>query len=405
MAKVGGLGLGGRGSGSGAAFQLSAPARLSYVYAPAGEPWEVEIREGETNIVARTPNSLGRSHVLAYGLEQVQRCLDLLSFGKRENLLTKRPGDDHIVLFLRDGAYVAQHVCVSALGIHMNMSVEIKDKDGNVSTANPRPPVWTPGLRFYRLSQSNTDLYDAYRSLWLGFEALLDIICPNQPVERERDWLLRALFQIGSSIDLRGFVPNNCSDPVAYIVGTQYDHIRCRLFHGKIAQASSRPDFPDPEEVASAYERLIRLWREIAERCLSVQSGGGGGMTDAGFKMMLDNALTNQLTMYFTDDPSPITKEDTEVSPMGRPVLPFSKVTYLSETAPGRVSFVGSQALAEIKVLPVVHRICSKAADVLLTGWCIEEGLCLDGTDYLESYQGFRLINRDLPRVVFGEDS
>lgn len=406
MAKVGKIELGGRESGSGVAFQLSAPAQLSHVYAPTGEPWEVEIRKGETNIVARTPNSLGRSDILAYGPEQVQRCLDLLSFEKRENLLVKRPGDEHIVLYVRDGAYVAQHVSVSALGMGMKVSVKITDKDGNVLPANPTsPPVWTPGLRFYRLSQSNTDLYDAYRNLWLGLEALLDTICPKRRNERERKWLFRAISQVGSTIELKRFVPSNCSDPVAHIVETQYEHIRCRLFHAKVAQPISRPDIPDPEEVASAYEWLIRLLREIAQRCLSVRSGGGGGVTDAGFKMVLDNALADRLTIYFTDDTSPFKKEDTEVSPGGRPVFPFSKVTYLSETAPGRVSFIGLQALAEIEVVPVVHRICSKAGDALMTGWSIEEGLYLDGTDYLESYQGFRLINRDLPRIVFGEDS
>jgi hypothetical protein len=288
----------------------------------------------------------------------------------------------------------------------MNVNVVITDKDGKVVPPNPAPPpVWTPGLRFYRLSQSNTDLYDAYRSLWLGLETLLDTICPKLPAERERDWLLRAISHVGSAIDLKRFVPSNCTAPVAYIVGTQYDHIRCRLFHSKIAQPISNPDVPDPEEVASAYERLIRLWREIAEHCLSVRPGGGGAVTYAGFKMMLDNALADRLTMYFTDDASPTKKEDTEVSPSGRPVFPFSIVTYLSETAPGRVSFIGSQALAEIEVVPVVHRICSKAGDALMTGWSIEEGLCLDGIDYLESHQTIRLINRDLPRIVFGEDS
>lgn len=151
---------------------------------------------------------------------------------------------------------------------------------------------------------------------------------------------MRAISQAGATIDLKQFVPAGCDDPAAYIVDAQYKNIRCRLFHSKIAPAISRPDVPDPEDVISAYEHLVRLWREIAERCLSVRSGGGGAFTYAGFKMMLDNALTNRLKMFFTDDPSPIRIEDTEVSPTGRPIYPFSTVTYLSETSPGRTAWL-----------------------------------------------------------------
>jgi hypothetical protein len=409
MAKIGNIELGGRGLGCGIAFQLSGPAPVSHLYIPAGEAWEIEMCEGQPNIVARTPNLLSRPDVLAQGLEQVQRCLDLLSFEKRLNLNVKRAGDEHIVLFSRNGDLVLQHVDVSPIAMGVSATVELRDKNGNVLPPNTdSPQVWTPGLRFYRLSQSNTDLYDAYRCLWLGLEALLDVICPKIPRERENEWLYRALSDVGNTIDLKQFVPascTGCTDPVAYIVGTHYDHIRCRLFHAKIVATVSKADIPDPEEVSSAYEKLLRLWREIAIRCLAVHSGGGGAVTYVGFKLMLDSALRECLTMYFTDDPTPVKKEDTEVSPNGHPIFQFANVSYLSETAPGRVSFIGSHPLAGISELPEVHRICSRARDSLMTGWSTEQTLYLDGVDYLESHQTFRLINRDLPRVVFGEES
>jgi hypothetical protein len=208
-----------------------------------------------------------------------------------------------------------------------------------------------------------------------------------------------------TSIDLKQFVPDKSTDPVAYVLGTQYDHIRCRLFHAKVEPPAADLDVPNPEEVTIAYERLLRLWREIAIRCLSVRSSGGGVVTYVGFKMMLDNALADQLKMYFTDDASPAKKEDTEVSPTGRPVFPFANATYLSETAPGRVSFIGSHPLADIAVMPAVHRICSGVSDGLMTAYSIAEGLYPDGVDYFESHQTIRLINNDLPRVTFGEDS
>src|SRR5688500_7696053 len=102
MASVGSIVLGGRGLGSGIAFQLSAPAPFSHAYAPIGEDWEVETHRGEATIVARTHDILSRADVLARGTEQVQRGLDLLSFENRQNLLIKRPSDDHVVVFMRD---------------------------------------------------------------------------------------------------------------------------------------------------------------------------------------------------------------------------------------------------------------------------------------------------------------
>ena len=404
MARVGSIELGGHGLGSGVAFYLSDPAPFSYTYTPEETAWSVEAREGGTMIVARTHEDLNRSSLLAQGLEHVQRTLDLWSFEKRQNLLVKRPGDNHLVVFLRDGKYVMQHVDVTALPMRLNVNVVIKDRDGNtIPDPPPSSPVWTPGLRFYRLSQSSADLFDAYRSLWLGMEAILDSICPKQPDERERQWLLRAISDVGNRMDLTPFAPTNCTNPAAYIVGTQYDYIRCRLFHAKNAPTTSVPNLPDPEKVAIAYERLIKLWRKIAERILGIHSGRSSAVTHIGFKKMLDNAFTNRLTMYFTDDPTPESKQDTEVSPLGHEVFPFAEVTYLSETAPGRVSYFGSQGVTDLETIPVIHRICSKLDEVLTITWSSEEGLYLDNVDVFESHQTTRLVNRDLPRVIFGD--
>jgi hypothetical protein len=288
----------------------------------------------------------------------------------------------------------------------MSVAVRVTDVDGNTVPAEPEPaPVWIPAMRFYRHSQSSRDLYDAYRSLWLGFETLLDSICAKLERERERDWLLRAISHVASMADLRSLVPSTCKHIAAYIVGTQYDHIRCRLFHSKPSKTKSPLDLPNPEDVSSAYESLIRIWRTIASQCLGVRPGASGAMTYAGFKIMLDNTLQDKLTAYVTDDPSPVTKEDTRVSPLDHPVYPFEKLTYLSETSPGRVSFVASQGLHGAMAPHTVRRICSMAGNVLLTASTISDALELSGADCVESYQSIRLVNRDLPRTLFGANS
>lgn len=356
-------------------------------------------------MVARTTDLLDRSALLSTGLEYAQRCLDIVSFEKRSEALLANPSATHVVLFQRDSTLVLQHVDVSTIGVGIGAAtLVVKDKDGNVNEEPVQPPVWTPGLRFYRLSQSSSDLYEAYRNLFLGLETLLDTLHPKKPREQERKWLLRALTAVAEAAGLQLLLPKDAGDPAAYIVDTQYDRIRLRLFHAKPSKSGKPLDLPDPEEVTAAYERLIRIWRQIAERCLSVRSGGGGAMTYVGFKMMMDGALSSGLTMYFTEDDSPLQKSDSEISPLGKPLFPFHKTAYLGETAPGRVSLLGLFACQAGKNLPVIHRIGAKAGQSLLLVGGITGGLEISGVDVFESQQTFRLRNLGLPKTLFGED-
>jgi hypothetical protein len=413
MSQIGNIAFGGHGIVgqlgkpivSAVAFDLSQPSLFDYIYTPSGEQWEIELKSGQSTIIVRTPDHVDRLALLAHGLEQAQRCLDLIAFESNLNILVQKPSERHIVLFRREAKLVLQHVAVSNLGVSFSARVIMKDKDGNViPSASPPPPVWIPGLRFYRISQTSQDLYEAYRNLFLGFEALLDAFCPKQPQERERDWLLKAVRLVGDTVNLSQFVPSNCTDPPAYIIGTQYDHIRCRLFHAKPSTNNMTLDIPEPEAVASAYERLVRIWRQIAQDCFSVRGGGNGGMTYVGFRMMMDNFLSQGLTMYFTGDPSPFKKDDEEISPLGQPVFEFQDVQYLSETMLGHVACVGSHLISPTSRFPVIHRIGSQVQGSLLTADCVTEGILLEAVDCFESYQIIRLINRDLPKVMFGLD-
>jgi hypothetical protein len=412
MARISGLSLGGRGTAPaapavvGVAFDLTRAPVSDFLYRPDGTAWEVEIRAGQRSVVARTADLLDRSDLLATGLEYAQRCLDIVSFEKRSEALLANPGVTHVVLFQRDNALVLQHVDASTLGVGIGAAtLVVKDKDRNIKEQPVPPSVWTPGLRFYRLSQSSSDLYEAYRNLFLGLETLLDTLHPKKPREQERKWLLRALTAVAETAGLQQLLPQDARDPAAYIVDTQYDRIRLRLFHAKPSKSGGKPlDLPDPEEVTSAYERLIRIWRQIAERCLSVRSGGGGAMTYVGFKMIMDGALSSGLTMYFTEDDSPLQKSDFEISPLGKPLIPFHKTVYLGETAPGHVSLLGSFAVEGGEPLPVIHRVGAKTGESLLLVGGVTGGLEISGVDVFESQQTFRLRNLGLPKTLFGED-
>jgi len=220
MARIGTLSMGGRGAAPGApvvhavAFDLSHDPKCDFLYSLDGLSWEVEIKAGQRSVIARTPDVLERSELLATGLEYAQRGLDIVSFERRSEAVLANPGDTHILPFSRDNRLVLQHVDVSDLGVSIGAEAVVRDADGNIREQEVPPPVWTPGLRFYRLSQTSRDLYDAYRNLFLGLEALLDTACPKRADERERDWLLRAFSGIAQDAGLRELVPKNVTDPV-----------------------------------------------------------------------------------------------------------------------------------------------------------------------------------------------
>jgi len=411
MARIGSIDIGGHATlgttGNpmlcGAAFDLAEEVKADFIYAPSGTPWEVETRAGQSRVVARTSLTLTRQEVLSQGLEWSQRCLDLLSFERRVHLLLANPGDKHVLLFFRDGTLVLQHGVVANLHTSVSVEAVVTDREGRVKLHTPPPSVWVPALRYHRLSQASRDLYEAYRNLFLGLEALLGDVCPKKVNEREREWLLRAMSEVGRRVNLGHFVPEGILDAPAYLIGTQYDAVRCRLFHAKGDARGTALDIPNPEEVGVAYERLVRLWRDIARVCLSARCGGEGGMTYAGFRMMMEEALSRGLSMYFTDDPSPAGKDDTEVSPLGMKVCSFKDAVFHGETDPGRVTFLGSQPVSELPEPPAVHRVCAKAGETLLLVSCVEDGLEMTDVDVFESLQTIRLRNRDLPRVAFGE--
>ncbi len=55
------------------------------------------------------------------------------------------------------------------------------DADGNLVPPVPTPPLaWHESLRYFRLSQTTDDLFDAYRNAYLALESILSSIAPQR---------------------------------------------------------------------------------------------------------------------------------------------------------------------------------------------------------------------------------
>ena len=327
--------------------------------------------------------------------------MDIIAVRKLVILILDHPEINHIALFQRNEETILRHFSVNALGIKTSISVEVRDKDGNIKPSIPIPETsWTWAYRYYRLSQASQDIFEAYRNLFLSFEALLHSICPQITRERERTWLKRALSEVSTKVPLARHVPMNITDPIDYFMRSQYEDIRCRLFHAKYPDALLPHEELNPTDVLAAYEALLRLWRDIAETYSQVPRVGGG-VTYQGFKFWMDGVFNCPFSLHFTEDNSLPRKDDTQVSPLGLTTFEFEQSRYLGETKPGIVSWQGEISLLDIHKHLCIHRICSLVDGTLLNVDFIRNGLSPSEADIFQTYQSMRLLNRGQPKVTF----
>jgi hypothetical protein len=407
MARIGSIYIGGSEGktqtgevfNSGIAFSLESDSKINKIFTFDND-WEVEVCQGNQNIVSRCKKNLTIEQILLTGFELCQKLLDLLSVEKQLEMNIKSPGDNYVLLFNNEGKTILRYVDTLDINVSISgVSLVQYDKDGNIIPQPPRPPVnWVPAFRYYRLSQSSRDLYEAYRNLFLGLESMLSIICPKARNEGEKKWLLRALNEINKKSSLSSLIPENPSDPVAYIIKTQYDSIRCKLFHAKINSILPYETL-DPTIVSKAYERLLMVWRQIAKDYFGVNSEGGV-MTYAGFKSIIDAGFKQLFVFCATADPSVPTKEDDAISPSGFPSFIFDENKYEGEIGPGRTLLTGvlSEALIQIDV---IHKVCTQVDSKLISVSHIKDGIYPLGVNMFENYEILRLVNKSTPKAIF----
>ena len=275
-----------------------------------------------------------------------------------------------------------------------------KDKDGNII---PEPSEsqqeWRLAFRYYRLSQLSSDIYEAYRNLFLAFEYTLNQICPKNSSENETKWFKRALNFVNDRVNISTLVPDETNDPVAFIVGKQYEYIRCSLFHSKskiIVPHGKR----DPTEITEEYERLLQLWKEIIKEHFGINNHGSI-ITYAGQKTILNGLFCKGFDIQYTDDSTPVNPCDRFVSPANHAVYSFSELNYDNTSRQDQVTLNGKILTEDLDNFKAIYRIAIKIKNELLSIDYIKDGLSTDGIDVFETYQSFRIVNKNLPKTDF----
>jgi hypothetical protein len=155
---------------------------------------------------------------------------------------------------------------------------------------------WHDSMRFFRFSQTSTDLFDSFRNLYLALESILSHICPMQlnrsggPGEGESRWTLRALREAETRLqgkfqgmDMSHYLPSGqYPDPAQAVFDELYVQVRTRIFHAKRGRPFLIPqDQAERDEVVDAITRFSTLYSDLAElefgaRFLRTGLGKGG---------------------------------------------------------------------------------------------------------------------------------
>jgi len=373
----------------GVSYALSRKPTVPFTYTTQQGDWHIEFTTESNDAVARTKNEMSYEAVQSGGFSAIQEALDVLSVKGIFSANIEEPAKSNTSVYRKNGATVL--AVYSLLDFPMGVQVEVTSIDASGQKVKPPPlpePVWNESFRYYRLSQCSSDLFDAYRNLFLAFEALLNSICNKKPKEKERVWLERALSYVAAKASLAHFTPTGNGDPVSYIVSSQYENVRCKLQHAKFPNAQLPHAQLTPQVVRQAYSELVRIWRQIAGAYFRVPTGGGV-ITYAGFSVMMENVFQSGVTIHYMPGMTTPRSENTF------PSYEFALTKYEGQVKPGVVRIVGKESIAtdSERYKNPVHQFCiaTTTANPFSIGY-IESGLTITGIDEWECIHDLRLI-------------
>ena len=352
----------GNARGCALAVTLARPPQRSRTFAFTGAGWEVETRQGIGRAVARSADGMERAALLDAGIDAIHRALDLASVEDGDHLATVAPADEHIGLTLEHGQVVVWHRSVAEMVAGAEASIRGIRSDGTVVPDPPRVELgWTPAFRFYRLAQGSRDLFEAYRNMFLALEALLSSRVQRRRderggLEKEKDWLLRALNVAGTETDLRALVGPRSTDPAKELCNRVYE-VRRQLFHAKAGQALIPHDRASYLAVAQAYPMLVSLWLSVATAWLPLEQRGGG-LAYPGFKKVFEGAFYGA-RMSLTADTTPFSENDESISPKGLSRHDFPDATAISEGRKGLMELRGRVQTALLPSAQIVGRVAA----------------------------------------------
>lgn len=236
--------------GSGAAFLLDAPAKVSLTLSfPDGL---VAIRQDAPFATVSLVRPLSQEDAKNDAWRVLQEALDVLA-ARRQATLQTAEGDCTYLVWVKDGTgYELVFVDTADVPWSISMSIKVEGAGTPVPTPSPPPPPRHPALRFYRLAHASADLFDAFRNAYLALECLASEATPKGASESELNWLKRAL-----AGPLSAGLPSGVIEPGT--VDDIYRDGRLPTFHAKMGSTFYAPHGPERESMQARFDTLALL--------------------------------------------------------------------------------------------------------------------------------------------------
>jgi len=263
---------------AGAAFTLLSPASSDAFLSLDGSA-EIEVKEGQRPAVVRFTNSADANTTFERGHRLAQQGLDLLSVLGKQDAAIQDAEDEHLLWWTEPSGLVLRLVSTSVFKLGVgSVTAIVRDKEGNVIPPTPARPRHHIAFRYYRLAQATDDLFDAYRNMYLAFEALLSSRYPMDKGEREIVWLRRALGAAATTVQLNSLGVVSGDDLVEALLDTIYRDARLPLFHAKEGRDYFAPQdsVADQAAVSRALAVLTGLVLQMAQMWYEARRARGG---------------------------------------------------------------------------------------------------------------------------------
>jgi hypothetical protein len=369
--------------------------------------WTAEVLAGTQTIVARGPQASGYEIALDAGLNAAQEALDVFCIRGTLSLAVVRVEATHFAWWTDSARTIMRVVGVVDRNVGMTATLSVVDSHGNPKPVPPLPVVWHESFRYFRVSQTSTDLFDAYRNLYLALESILTTMVPvlqlsNGRSEPESSWLKRALRKIHrETLPLARYAPPGSIDPPAAIYQDVYAQTRTAIFHAKQGRRALLPQHPGTRAgVVDTLERLSRLYLDFVDKALGVRRAAGV-MTLGGFNLAMQPLIDVTSEMAISDDDSPLDRADTAVNPGGGSVAQFAAAYDPALDRPGYKYWLGELHSARFGPVQRVSRLGLLHHSILTQAKRLDDPVSLSGIDVLQVQLGQRLVNTNHPRATF----
>jgi hypothetical protein len=409
MPSLGGIRLvdGPENLASGAAFELERPAREDAT--ALIDSWSVEVVSDQKLVVARGGRDIGYEEALTTGLLLAQQGLDLLSVQGKGDLSIRGFDDDHIAWWVEPKGLVIRVVSIAPMRIDVPpITAVVSNASGQqVPQAVPPPPSWHESFRYFRLSQTSDDLFDAYRNAYLALESVLSSIAPqkmNQAgdiAESEGGWFRRALEAANKLVPLSKFVPSGTNDPIQYLFNELFVEMRSAMSHAKSGRRVLLPrNAAERDDVTDSLERLVELYLGLAQVHLDTRRAGGF-MFAAGFRLLTEESLA-AMNFLASDDEAPFDPAGTVLNPSGGQLVPLPDEGPVDTTTSFLTKKLASAPANHLVSLGFVRKVGGSEPDGTPTMAAILPGRLMIGSALrFEAELGIRGTNLRQPRIRY----